>query len=87
MGGLGVFLGLSSLTVTLLKAEGVVMPWLPEARGTLLALAALWSLWLGGRMLIVLPGASRAARLTALACLALSIAGIVLPWIFLFYLW
>jgi hypothetical protein len=87
MGGLGVFLGLSALTVTLLKAEGVMMPWLPEVRGALLALAALWSLWLGGRMLFALPGASRTARLTALACLAAAIGGIVLPWVFLFYIW
>lgn len=87
MGGLGVFLGLSSLTVTLLKAEGLIMPWLPEARGALLALAALWSLWLGGRMLFALPGVSRAARLTALACLAAAIGGIVLPWAFLFFIW
>lgn len=87
MGGLGVFLGLSSLTVALLKAEGLMMPWLPEVRGTLLALAAIWSLWLGGRMLFALPGATRAAKLMALACLAMAIGGVVLPWIFLFYLW
>lgn len=87
MGGLGVFLGLSSLTVTLIKAEGVIMPWLPEVRGALLALAALWSLWLGGRMLFALPGASRAVRLTALVCLSTAIGGVVLPWIYLFYIW
>ena len=87
MGGLGVFLGLSSLTVTLLKAEGVMMPWLPEVRGALLALATLWSLWLGGRMLFALPGASRAVRLMALACLAAAIGGVVLPWGFLFFIW
>ena len=87
LGGLGVFLGLSSLTVTLLKAEGLIMPWLPVVRGALLALAALWSLWLGGRMLFALPGASRAARLTALACLITAIGGIVLPWVYLFYIW
>ena len=87
LGGLGVFLGLSSLTVTLIKAEGIMMPWLPEVRGALLALAALWSLRLGGRMLFALPDASRAARLTALAYLATAIVGVLLPWIFLFYIW
>lgn len=30
-------------------------------------------------MLLALPGASRAARLTALACLAAAIGGVVLP--------
>lgn len=87
LGGLGVFLGLSSLTVTLIKAESIMMPWLPEVRGALLTLAALWSLWLGGRMLLALPGATSAAKLTALACLATTIGGVVLPWIWLFYVW
>lgn len=87
IGGLGVFLGLSSLTVTLLKAEGVVMPWLPEARAALLGMAALWSLGLGARMLSALPAASRPTKLLALACLAAAIGGVVLPWIFLFYIW
>ena len=88
LGGLGVFLGLSSLTVTLLKAEGVIMPWLPEARGVLLSLAALWSLWLGVRMLRgQSPALNRTAQILALLCLAASISGIVLPWITLFYWW
>lgn len=87
LGGLGVFLGLSSLTATLLKAEGIALPWLPTARAALLAAAAWWSLRLGRRMLFALPGARRAARAAALACLAVAVAGVLLPWIFLFYLW
>ena len=87
MGGLGVFLGLSSLTVTLLKAEGIAMPWLPEVRAALLGMAALWSLGLGARMLFAMPSASHPAKLLAFACLAAAIGGVVLPWVFLFYLW
>jgi polyferredoxin len=44
--GCGVFLGLSSLTVTMLKAEGIVLPFLDLLRASLLIGAALWSLWL-----------------------------------------
>jgi len=83
MGGLGVFLGLSALTVTLLKAEGIIMPWLPEVRGALLALAAIWSLWLGWRMLRNI-GLWRKAL--ALGALGISIGGNILAWVLLFYI-
>ena len=73
LGGLGVFLGLSSLTVTLLKAEGLAMPWLPQARGTLLALGVLWSLWLGTRMLRNLEPRLLIAR-------QLAVLGMLAPW-------
>jgi hypothetical protein len=45
--GCGVFLGLSSLTVTMLKAEGIVLPFVAFLRAALLVSAGLWSLWLG----------------------------------------
>ncbi|MDI4643038.1 4Fe-4S binding protein [Rhodoblastus acidophilus] len=44
--GCGVFLGLSSLTVTMLKAEGIVPPFLDALRAMLLIGAGVWSLWL-----------------------------------------
>ncbi len=47
LAGCGVFLGLSSLTVTMLKAEGFNSSLVGPARALLLAGAALWSLWLG----------------------------------------
>jgi len=46
MAGCGVFLGLSATTVTLLKAEGMVIPLLQELREALLAGAFLWCVWL-----------------------------------------
>ena len=82
MGGLGVFLGLSALTVTLLKAEGIAMPWIFEVRITLLALAAMWSLWLGWRML---RGIAWQRKLSALGALAVAIGGNVFAWMLLFY--
>ena len=86
LGGLGVFLGLSSLTVTLLKAEGIVMPWLPEARGVLLAMAALWSMALALGMLRR-TSSSLPRRLFAALGVAASVIGVIAPWLFLFYLW
>ena len=47
----GVFLGLSSLTVTMLKAEGIVLPFVAFLRAALLIGAGLWALvaWLEHR--------------------------------------
>jgi polyferredoxin len=45
--GCGVFLGLSSLTVTMLKADGIVLPFVAVLRAALLIGAGLWALWLG----------------------------------------
>jgi hypothetical protein len=45
--GCGVFLGLSSLTVTMLKTEGIVLPFVAPLRAALLIGAGLWALWLG----------------------------------------
>lgn len=86
MGGFGIFLGLSALTVTMLKAEGWIFPWLDWARGALLALGALWSLALA-RGIATRIGGSPHRRALALASVALAICGTVAPWIFMFYLW
>ncbi len=48
--GCGVFLGLSSLTVTMLKAEGIAFSIVGVLRASLLAGAGLWSLWLSWRI-------------------------------------
>ena len=50
LAGCGVFLGLSSLTVTMLKAEGITSSLVSPARALLLAGAGLLSLWLGWRI-------------------------------------
>ncbi|WP_374545458.1 4Fe-4S binding protein [Rhodoblastus sp.] len=45
--GCGVFLGLSGITLTMLKADGIVLPFVSLLRAALLIGAALWALWLG----------------------------------------
>ena len=54
LAGCGVFLGLSALSVTLLRAEGFALQWIGFARIGLLAGAFLWSVlaWLARRRLI-----------------------------------
>ena len=51
LAGCGVFLGLSALTVTMLRAEGVVLPGLAAIRASLLLGAWAWSLALALRIL------------------------------------
>ncbi|MBI3283867.1 MAG: 4Fe-4S binding protein [Burkholderiales bacterium] len=50
--GMGIFLGLSMLTLSHLKAERIVLSWVPQARALLLLLGTGFSLWLGGKMLV-----------------------------------
>lgn len=51
LAGGGVFLGLSAVTVTTLRNEGWLLPWVDTARSGLLAGALLWSLWLALKIL------------------------------------
>jgi polyferredoxin len=48
--GCGVFLGLSSLTVTMLRAEGLALDFIGVLRALLLAGSGIWSLWLSWRI-------------------------------------
>jgi hypothetical protein len=53
MAGVGVFLGLSMLTLGHLKAEGITLTWVPAVRGVLLTLAAGFSAYLTLRMALL----------------------------------
>jgi len=55
LAGTGLFLGLSMMTVTHLRAEGAPLGWLPGVRAALLALGMSWSVWLGWRLLAAGP--------------------------------
>ncbi|TBW38033.1 4Fe-4S binding protein [Siculibacillus lacustris] len=73
MAGTGVFLGLSALTVTLLKSDGIVMDWVEPLRIGLLAGASTWSAWLIWRVAglyrrsVVARAATLVAMLPAIA--------------------
>ncbi|WP_137936555.1 4Fe-4S binding protein [Chitinivorax sp. B] len=80
----GVFLGLSALTASLLKTEGLPMLWLNPTRATLLVLATLWSAWLlwqqGKAQGLLRRGA-------AILLLMPAWAGIIGSWVLLFWIW
>ena len=85
LAGLGVFLGLSSLTVTLAKAEGAWLGWVPWVRAVLLVVGASWSAYLFWRLLSFMPMAPR--RVAAWIACCGTIAVIVAAWAVLFVAW
>lgn len=86
LAGIGLFLGLSMMTATHLRTEGVPLGWLPLARGALLALGIAWSGWLGVRLLFGRVSDTQRAVL-ALPGLALPLAAVGTAWSLAFYVW
>jgi polyferredoxin len=81
----GVFLGLSALSVTLLRAEGMTLAWVGAARGLFLAGAALWSIWLAWRVAgLTAHGLPRGL---ATGCVALATVVSLSGWGLLFWVW
>ncbi len=83
--GCGVFLGLSALTVTFLRGDGIVLPHVAEIRAALLAGASLWSVWLAWRVAGL--GAGGLRRIAAAACIAGAATLSVANWVLLFWIW
>jgi hypothetical protein len=81
--GCGVFLGLSALTVTLLKAEGVALGWVGPLRLGLLLVTNLWSLRLGWRII----SAWGRRRWLGVFPLLLALTWVDLAWWLLFCHW
>lgn len=85
LAGLGVFLGLTSLTATLAKVEGIGLGWLPLARALVLAVGSLWSLGLAWQLL---AGAGNPVRrLGGLLAFAGAVGIVVGAWGILFFGW
>lgn len=84
--GIGVFLGLSATTITLLKHEGVQAAWATPVRFTLLTLAVLWTLRLYARLLKPRP-VGMARKLGAGLVLAAGLAPFCLAWVLFFAIW
>lgn len=87
LAGIGAFLGLSMLTVTLLSAEGFRLPWLAQIRGALLGLGTLGSLALAAKMIFVLPEIRFSRRVIAYGCTVIAAAAVPASWIMMFYVW
>lgn len=86
LAGIGVFLGLSMLTLTQLRAEGVTFSWVGEIRAALLALGIGWSAWLGGQLLFA-RAANRRRALAAAISFTLPLALVGSVWYLLFFAW
>lgn len=86
LAGIGLFLGLSMMTATHLRAEGAPLGWLPAARGALLAVGLAWSGWLGMRLLFDRAPNARQA-VAALPGLVLPLAAVGAAWIHMFFVW
>jgi len=86
LAGISVFLGLSMLTLTHLKAEHLPLGWVADVRLGLLALGAGGALWLALR-LVMQARANWPRRSLALACLALPPTLMVTVWYTVFFVW
>lgn len=84
LAGCGVFLGLSSLTVTLLRHDGFALAFVGPLRAALLLGAVAWSLWLGWRIAALYTG-SVMRRATAMLPLALALGLSAGTWASLFW--
>jgi polyferredoxin len=86
LAGLGAFLGLSMLTVTHLRSEGMTFLWIDEVRTALLALALGWSAWLGTQLLWS-RAMSRLRGAAAIALYAIPLAAVGTAWYLVFFAW
>jgi len=83
--GCGVFLGLSALTVTFLRGDGIVVPYVAEMRAGLLAGASLWSVALAWQVAGLSAGGLRRVGATLAVTAAVAVA--VANWALLFWIW
>jgi polyferredoxin len=86
LAGIGVFLGLSATTLTLLKHEGVSTSWATAGRFMLLAAAMAWSIRLVWLLMAQRP-ASTWRRLVALILVILGTAPFCVAWVLFFMVW
>ena len=84
--GCGVFLGLSGITVTLLKGEGVDMGFIDNLRAVLLAGASVWCLWLTWKITRT-AGAALPRRLAATLAMVGALMVANANWVLLFWIW
>jgi polyferredoxin len=84
LGGCGVFLGLSSLTVTMLRAEGLSLGFVGFLRAALLCGAGFWSMLLAWKIAGVYTR-SALLRCCAVAAFAVSVAASAASWASLFW--
>jgi len=86
LAGAGVFLGLSALTVTQLRSDGIVLPFVGEARAAILALATLWASVLCWKI-TSLYTKTTVRRVLSLATFCAAMIPANAGWFLLFWIW
>lgn len=86
LAGLGVFLGLSMLTLTHLRGEGISFSWTDDARAGLLICGVGWSAWLGLHLLFSRAASALRALLAAPFYVA-TLAAVGSAWYLVFFVW
>lgn len=86
LAGCGVFLGLSALTVTMLRQEGVRLAFVNDLRMALLAGAGLWTLTLAWQI-SALYSADRVRRVLSVSAMTGAVAIGIASWALLFWVW
>jgi polyferredoxin len=84
--GCGVFLGLSAITVTMLRAEGFALGFVGPLRAAVLGGAAIWTIFLGWKV-AGLTGAHVLRRCAATLSIAFAASIGVASWVMLFWVW
>jgi hypothetical protein len=84
--GCGVFLGLSSTTLSLLRAEHLPLDWASTVRAAMLLAANLWSAWLAWRI-TGRYSARLATRGGAMTCFVAALAVADSAWWLMFSVW
>lgn len=90
LAGMGVFLGLSATTVSLLRAEHLPLGWVPDVRLALLAMANTASLYLAVKIVVkhVHGSSAGVARgIGALLCFVAALAVVDSAWWLMFWGW
>ncbi|MGH6813017.1 MAG: hypothetical protein ACREDM_11980 [Methylocella sp.] len=82
----GAFLGLSTITVTMLRAKGRSLGFVGPPRALLLGGAAVWSIVLAWKI-AGLATASHLRRRAATVCVALAVSTGAVSWVVLFWDW
>jgi polyferredoxin len=82
--GCGLFLGLSGLTVTMLRNDGVWIGFVPALRAAFIVAAAGWSMYFGIRLSMIYAP-TLLSRIAANACIAAAVAIASLSWSALYW--
>ncbi len=86
LAGLSIFLGLSALTLSMLKAEHIMLVGIPQLRAGLLLLAYGWSAYLLRHMLLAYK-ASPWQQWSAWFVIMISSSLVGLSWLMMFFIW